>query len=57
MHKAIAVDQAGNVYVTGYTGSNDFPYILQVHFNVSINQLHEWDVFVSKFDSDLSTFI
>ncbi|ADZ10481.1 hypothetical protein Metbo_2267 [Methanobacterium lacus] len=49
---AIAVDKDGDVYVTGYTGSNDFPASGTYNNGAPTN---EWDVFVSKFNSDLST--
>jgi len=51
---AIAVDKAGNVYVTGYTGSSDFPASGKYNDGANTN---EWDVFVSKFDSSLSTLL
>jgi methionine-rich copper-binding protein CopC len=53
---AISVDRTGNVYVTGYTGSNDFaiPETTGM-FNLGLSS--EWDVFVSKFDSSLGTLI
>lgn len=51
---AITVDKAGNVYVAGYTGSTYFPGADQSTYNAGKNY-NEWDVFVSKFSSDLST--
>ena len=51
---AIAVDKSGYVYVTGYTGSEDFPVTTSQGFNNN-GGTGEWDVFVSKFSSDLST--
>ena len=43
---AIAVDGAGNAYVTGWTGSTDFPTV-----NASYPHLWGfWDAFVTKFD-------
>ena len=56
---AIAVDKDGNVYVAGYTGSNDFPTTTGQEFNQNTvtQTTGEWDAFVSKFSSDLSTLI
>jgi len=51
---SIAVDKTGNVYVTGYTGSSDFPASGTYNNGTNTN---EWDVFVSKFDSNLSTLL
>lgn len=48
----VAVDRAGNVYVTGYTGSSNFPVTVGPSFNQGTSS--EWDVFVSKFDSNLN---
>jgi methionine-rich copper-binding protein CopC len=54
---AITVDKAGNVYVTGYTGSNDFPNVSNpTQYNAGKNT-NEWDVFVSKFNSNLSSLL
>ncbi len=50
----IAVGKDGYVYVTGYTGSDDFPASGLYNNNGATN---EWDVFVSKFSSDLSSLI
>ncbi|QQR65988.1 MAG: SBBP repeat-containing protein [Candidatus Brocadia sp.] len=52
---AIALDSNGNVFVTGWTGSSDFPTTTGAHdvdFNGSTNY---GDVFVSKFPNDLGT--
>lgn len=51
---AIAVDNDGNVYVAGYTESTDFP-VTKGSFDESYNGGR--DVFVSKFDSNLSTLL
>ena len=48
---AIAIDASGNVFVTGYTNSSDFPRI--TGFGYSGGE----DVFVSKFDPNLSTLL
>ncbi|WP_048189878.1 Ig-like domain-containing protein [Methanobacterium sp. SMA-27] len=53
--QGVAVDKAGNVYVTGYTGSGDFPTIAG-GYQTTIKS-GEWDAFVSKFDSTLTTLI
>lgn len=45
----IATDQAGNIYVGGYTVSTDFP--TKEAYDASYNG-GEWDAFLSKFNSD-----
>jgi hypothetical protein len=51
---AISVDNDGNVYLAGYTESTDFP-VTEGSFDESYNGGR--DVFVSKFDGDLSTLL
>ncbi|MFC2158883.1 SBBP repeat-containing protein [Acidobacteriota bacterium] len=51
---ALAVDEEGNVYLAGYTESLDFP-VTEGSFDESYNGGR--DVFVSKFDGDLTTLI
>ena len=51
---AIAVDKDGYVYVTGYTGSYDFPAYTGLYNSGA--PTGECDVFVSKFNNDLSYF-
>jgi hypothetical protein len=46
---AIAVDKAGNAYVTGYTGSTDFP--LANALDRSLGRKGDVDVFVSKLNA------
>jgi hypothetical protein len=48
---SIAIDAVGNVYIAGGTKSNDFPTTLDIYDNSWDGY---YDVFVSKFDSDLS---
>ena len=59
--QGIAVDKAGNVYVTGYTGSVDFPTTINPPVTPPVfngdQSTAEWDVFVSKFNNDLSQLI
>jgi hypothetical protein len=52
---SVALDGSGNVYVTGYTRSSDFP-TTDGAYNKNYNG-GESDVFVSKFDSSLSTLL
>jgi len=49
----IAVDSAGNAYVTGWTGSTDFPTVNPFQPNYA----GVWDAFVCKISSDGSTLI
>src|SRR5208283_1760391 len=51
--KGIAVDNDGNVYVTGFTASTNFPNInsFQSLLNGSTNKNSSFDAFVAKFDS------
>jgi Ca2+-binding RTX toxin-like protein len=48
----ITVDGSGNVFISGFTISNDYPTTPGA-YNHSLNNFSE-DVFVSKFNSDLS---
>jgi hypothetical protein len=49
----IAVDSAGNAYITGWTGSDDFPTVNAFQPNYA----GVWDAFVCKISSDGSTLI
>jgi len=51
---AIAIDVDGNIYLTGATLSTDFPTKTGA-YDTSYNA--SFDVFVSKFDSDLTTLL
>ena len=53
---SIALDGNGNVYVTGYTKSNDYPTTPNAYDN-SFNPLKWSETFISKFDSDLTTLL
>lgn len=50
----IALDDAGNVYVTGYTASPDFPTTADSYNSTPKGKA---DVFVLKFDKDLKTIL
>jgi hypothetical protein len=50
--KGIAVDLNGEVYVTGGTGSPDFPTVNPIQTDMG-----DYDVFVSKFSSDGSSLV
>jgi len=51
---AIAVDESGDVLITGYTWSDNFPTTAGSH-KAAFNGVK--DAFVSKFDNDLSTLL
>jgi photosystem II stability/assembly factor-like uncharacterized protein len=50
---ALALDSAGNVYVAGYTGSNDFPLLNPVQGSYT----GDTDAFAAEFSSDLSQLL
>lgn len=55
--KDVTIDRAGNIYVTGYTGSTNFPTFPNPGAYQNTITNGEWDVFVSKFNSNLSTLL
>jgi hypothetical protein len=52
---ALAIDLSGNVYVTGYTRSSDFPKTLEA-YDQSYNR-GGWDGFVSKLNNSLASLL
>ena len=59
--KSIAIDNAGNVYATGFTGSADFPGITtdsaDHSFNADGTFKGRYEGFVVKLDTDLSSIL
>ncbi len=53
--KGIAVDSSGNMYLTGYTSSDDFPVVNPLWIGDRLHGNH--DVFVTKLDAEGSNFI
>lgn len=54
--RAVAVDGAGDAYVTGQAGSDDFPTVNPIQ-PPSPSPSHGGDVFVSKFNADGSALV
>jgi ankyrin repeat protein len=52
--EAVATDEAGNIYVAGYTGAPDFPTTEGVY---NRDPKGKSDVFIAKFDSALTTLL
>ncbi len=50
---SIDLDTSGNVFITGYTGSTDFPTSTTAYDNSHNGDIS--DIFISKFNSDLSS--
>jgi len=53
---SIAIDRSGNVYVTGGTGSDNFPVTMGA-YDEKFNSSEFIDAFVTKLSSDLSTLL
>jgi hypothetical protein len=51
---SLAVDSSGNVFITGKTSSNNFP-TTKGAYDTSYNGPTYYDIFVAKFDSNLSS--
>ena len=52
--EAVALDADGNVFVTGYTASPDFPYVPGAYDSLAGG---DEDVFVAKFDATLGSLV
>jgi len=50
---SMSMNSSGNVYVTGWTNSTDFPTTMEA-FDTSFNG-YPWDAFISKFNGDLTS--
>jgi hypothetical protein len=50
---SLTLDKDGNVYVTGWTKSLDYPTTPGA-YDETYNEDDDWDIFVSKFDNDLN---
>jgi Beta-propeller repeat len=55
--KAVAVDSAGNAYLTGQAGSDDFPTVNPIQPPSPSPEEHGGDAFVSKFSADGSALV
>jgi hypothetical protein len=53
----VAVDGAGNVWVTGYTRSPDFPLVKPIQSVYNNGATDDYDAFVAKFSPDGSTLL
>ena len=54
---SLAIAQNGDVYVTGYTTSTDFPMTAGAYDTSQNGGNFHWDVFVSRFNADLTSLL
>lgn len=55
MATSLALDSSGNIFVLGMTSSSNFPVTGNAYDNTYSG--FRWDIFVSKFDSNLATLL
>ncbi len=55
--KSLALDSAGNVYLTGYTNSDDFPTTAGAYDRCFNDAGYAYDIFISKLNSGLTKLL
>jgi len=53
-HHALLIDGEGNIYINGLTQSTNFPTTANAE---KVSNTYEWDIYISKFNSNLSTLL